>query len=178
MAKLFKRLQMGDDQILSENGDEDDRALYALVSEPDNRREIEEYFEVIGRHMAYGDGYVYMYPDSDEGLERKLAALLDLLHLTHFLAKHLAGLIPGYEFSSIDLANSCQGDADAEDFLNRKYPADSLLEQVGQVLRELNRKGYILDLGRDRYRVLAAVNYLMEFGELIHLGDKAEGDVE
>jgi hypothetical protein len=88
-----------------------------------------------------------------------------------FLSTHIESFGEGLTFSAATLGARCNNDPKAERFLQYAGKGATNAERLTSMLQSLVRQGYLseFDANRQEYRVLSAVNYLLEFADRIEI---------
>lgn len=179
--RLFQRLTRGANLILSENGPGSDRDLYHNLVENQCIDACRQYFQEIGLRLEEGDNCLYFVPEEENTntQEDKLKRIVELVTLLNFLIQYIEGFGEGVVFSATDLASRCQNDPrSTKVFQQNSCKGDTVSERVEDLLCKLSNRGYLEDLQSERreFRVLSAINYLMDFAERIAIRDEEELD--
>ena len=169
--RLFSRLCKGDNLLLSRNGPGEDAQMFTQVeADEENCR---TYFEVFGFRLQRGDNCYYFTTQDEQPatLESKLDKMVRLVRLLDFFSTHVETFGEGQIFSASTLASRCNGDTKAERFLQEMGKGNNNQERLDQLLQSLVRQGYLsdYDMNRQEYRVLSAINYILEFADRIEI---------
>lgn len=180
--RLFSRLCKGDNLLLSRNGPPEDADLFEEIERLEaNGEPCRRYFEVLGFHLQRGDNCYYFTADEEPltNLEGKLDRMIKLVRVLDFFSTHIEGFAEGQVFSATSLAARCNGDTRAERFLQEIGKGISNQERLDNILQTLVRQGYLseYDTTRQQYRVLSAINYLLDFADRIEIRDES-GETE
>jgi hypothetical protein len=169
--RLFSRLCKGDNLLLSRNGPGDDAQLYIQVEADEENCRI--YFEVVGFRLQRGDNCYFFTTQEEQPatLESKLDKMVRLVRLLDFISTHVETFGEGQIFSASTLAARCNGDTKAERFLQEMGKGTNNQERLDHLLQSLVRQGYLSDynMNRQEYRVLSAINYILEFADRIEI---------
>jgi len=170
-GRLFARLTHGDDLLLSRNGPNEDADLFAQLEA--DEAGCEAYFSTLGYHLRKSDGCYYFTTDDEPyaNLETKLDRLVRLVRVLDFLSTHIESFGEGLTFSAATLGARCNNDPKAERFLQYAGKGATNAERLTSMLQNLVRQGYLseFDANRQEYRVLSAINYLLEFADRIEI---------
>jgi len=180
VAVLFARLCRGDNLILSRNGPESDGDLFRQVEAGEDA--CRAYFMPLGYRLERGDNcYFFSLEDEPQTtLESKLERMIRMLRLLDFLSSHIENFGEGVVFSAATLTSRYQGDSRAERFLQENGTGSNRAEQAESLLLRLQRQGYLslVEVQRQEFRVLSAINYLFDFAGRIDLQEEEATEEE
>lgn len=169
--RLFSRLCRGDNRLLSRNGPGEDAELFGLIEA--DEEPCRRYFEILGFRLQRGDNCYYFTAEDEPhaNVEAKLDKMIRLVRLLDFFSTHVDTFGEGQIFSASVLAARCNGDTKAERFLQEAGKGANNQERLENLLQLLVRQGYLseYDTNRQEYRVLSAINYILEFADRIEV---------
>ncbi len=177
VQELFERLARSrSNRILSFNGSEEDRSLFAAVEQDEQK--YCDYLVPLGLNLVKGENHYYLTSDDAAQTKvNKLAALIEIVQTLAFFKRHIDDFGEGAVFSELDLAGKCDGDDESERFLlfGKK---GNLRDSLSAKIKELEDKGFLLlvDEERRKYRVLSAINYLEEIADKIRVPELENGE--
>lgn len=175
--RLFTRLCRGENHFLSRNGPGEDADLFKRL-EAGDEDPCRIFFEMMGFHLQKGDNCYYftMEDEPQANLESKLEQMIRLVRILDFLSTHIEAFSEGQVFSVPALLARCNNDPKAERFLLFASPkAQTNADRLESLLQWLVRRGYLsdFDASRQEYRVLSAINYVLEFADRIEIPDES-----
>jgi hypothetical protein len=174
--RLFARLCRGDNLLLSSNGPSEDADIFARL-EGGEEGLCRTFFDTLGFHLQKSDNCYYFTAEDEPqaNLEMKLERMIRLVRTLDFLSTHIENFGEGQVFSAPALAARCNNDPKAERFLQYVGKGATNTDRLENLLQSLVRQGYLseYDPSRQEYRVLSAINYLLEFTDRIEIPGEA-----